>query len=104
MKYNSVYPLFEYQIDNALLKAQKRFELERLQRPERKFLIELIDSLQKVKNQLIKKPAISNVNMEWLINERYKEDRTLHGVQLYVSFKHNPDLGKFSIVKINIAK
>lgn len=104
MNYQKAYPFFEHLINKMLIKLHKRLEFENLRNNEKTFLIELIESLQHFKTQLEKKPSLSNANMEWVINEKYKEDPTVHGIVLYVWLKHNPQLGRLSKTDLNLAK
>ncbi|UAB80968.1 hypothetical protein INR76_12795 [Marixanthomonas sp. SCSIO 43207] len=104
MSYQTVYPFFEHLIDRLLINAYRRLELVNLRKNEKTYQVEQIELLQYFKSQLEKKPSLSNANMEWLINEMYKKDPTMHGVTLQVSIKKNPDMGRFSKIHLNIAK
>lgn len=107
MDSNSVYPYFERMINDIIVEINRNIEFKRDQDPN-VFLHKISNHLEVLKQEMVKKPAISNVNFEKLINsaclEAKLEGIDIDGVSLMVVLKDNPDFGKFYSLNINIPR
>jgi|GEM_PF-5142855 hypothetical protein len=102
--YKTVYPVLEGDLRKLELVINQRLCLNNLTQQETHFLREeLLPGIENLMSHLNKKPSISQVNLEHIVNELYKEDRSSHGVQLDILFVDNPDFTRFSKQTINLS-
>lgn len=103
-RYETVYPLFEDFISRIILETYRSLEFEKHSPKSIVLFHKIIDSLDQLKGLLIKKPTLNLINLGASINEVYEMDRSVHGMIIYVKFRENPDLTRFSKVEFNTVR
>ena len=85
-KYDSVYPYFMGLTNVLISNIRRRLEFGKLQPDEVKFLHDILNGLNALNSAYLKKPAISNINIEWAVRELAKQDREMDGVLVSIIF------------------
>jgi len=103
-KYRTVYPVFEDIIITIIVLINQRMIFKKISNNEIVFLDKIKDRLEVLLEKFEHKPAISNVNIESIVNECYKLDPSMHGMVIKIEFVENPDSSRFGCKTLNIRK
>ncbi len=107
MAYQTVYPYFEMLINNLIVDTQQNIEFRKFSDPNIP-LLKLIDGLEYLKNELERKPTISNVNFEKLINSTILNAKSgnynITGVRIMLGFTENADTSMFYPINLIIPR
>ncbi|WP_394907905.1 hypothetical protein [uncultured Mesonia sp.] len=98
--YQTAYPLFQQKVNELEVLINRRLCFEKLSTQEVVLLNMQLEIINELKLLLNKKPSISSINFEHLVNDIYKKDSTVHLIHINVLLRPTPDLSRVSRVNI----
>ncbi len=100
----SAYPLFKNKLSNIRKIINTSIYLNDISSSNRNTLFQLDHLIQELILLMDKKPAISNINIESIVNETYSYDPEIHGIRLNILFYKNSDPLKIATRTLNLRK